>query len=454
MTRVIIDAGHGGTRRIGNSSAFGGQAASGLLEKDVTLDIARAVVGRLGAAASLTRATDSNLSLGARAAQASHDGAEVFVSIHANSGSPEDAGAETWVHPDAGAGSHSLAAGVQRALDRLGGRYGGAAEPRTGQMAVLSPSVIGRRTDACLVEVDYLSNPRSAARLGDPRERAAIGAAIADAIGDHLRGTGRRTAYGDRPSPDPYIVPDSSSYTGRGLIEFVRVWASYFGRWARWRAGVPHDAYSYFPHSAICELELSGPSFSRGYGTGFFIGPNKILTCGHNFKLGSATTTQVIVRPGKSPVQSVWPERTFTVNWRDLVHPNWADTEDYDWDMAVLRTPGLDAPNGEYFALPNATPAQTERIVVCGYGKFQGDGSANDPEEGQYLDGGTITHATFEQYHFPIQAIPGHSGSPVFWNDMAIAILTGPRILGRRISDTENRGVRLTPEKNDWINSK
>jgi N-acetylmuramoyl-L-alanine amidase len=51
-------------------------------------------------------------------------------------------------------------------------------------------------------------------------------------------------------------------------------------------------------------------------------------------------------------------------------------------------------------------------------------------------------------------AIPGHSGSPVFWNDTAIAILTGPRMLGAAISDYENRGVMLSPEKIDWINSK
>ena len=454
MTRIIIDAGHGGTRRIGNSSAYGGQAPGGLLEKDVTLDIARAVVGRLGGGAALTRAADGNLSLGARAAMAARSGAEVFVSIHANSGPPESTGAETWVHPEAAPGSRALAKGVQQSLDRLAGRYGGAAEPHAGQMAVLSPAAVGRRTDACLVEVDYLSNPRGAARLGDPRQRAAIGAAIADAIQAHLGNGARHATYGDRPSPDPYIVPDPSSYTGRGLVEFVRAWAGYFSRWARWRAGVPHDAYHYFPHSAICELELSGPTFARGFGTGFYIGPNKILTCGHNFKSGGDTTTQVIVRPGKSPVQSIWPSQTFAVNWRDVVHPRWAASEDDDWDMAVLNVPGLAAPNGEYFSLPNATPAQTEQIVVCGYGKFQGDGSANDPDEGQYLDGGNISNATFEQYHFPIQSIPGHSGSPVFWNDMAIAILTGPRVLGRRLSDHENRGVRLTPEKNDWILSR
>src|SRR5262245_52743657 len=102
MARIIIDAGHGGTVPVGHSSAYGGRSDTGLAEKDVTFDIARAINARLGGAAALTRTGDTNLSLGARAARAARDGADVFVSIHANSGPPEAAGAETWVHPNAG----------------------------------------------------------------------------------------------------------------------------------------------------------------------------------------------------------------------------------------------------------------------------------------------------------------------------------------------------------------
>ena len=188
MTRVIIDAGHGGSARAGNSSAFGSRGPGGTLEKEVTLDIARHVVARLGPGAALTRVSDTNLTLGARAQLAAQRDADVFVSIHANSGPPEAAGPETFVHPDAGAASHRLAGRVQRALDRLHGRFGGVAEPRNGALAVLSPRALGPRTSACLVEVDYLSNPRAEARLRNPQERAAIGAAIASAIQDHVRG--------------------------------------------------------------------------------------------------------------------------------------------------------------------------------------------------------------------------------------------------------------------------
>jgi N-acetylmuramoyl-L-alanine amidase/V8-like Glu-specific endopeptidase len=450
MARIVIDAGHGGTARAGNSSAYGSRGPSGILEKDVTLDIARQVVARLGGDAALTRTGDANLSLGARAAHASRGGADVFVSIHANSGPPEMSGPETWVHPAAGADSHRLAGGIQRSLERLAGRYGGSAESRRGPMAVLSPAALGRRTSACLVEVDYLTNPRGEQRLGDPGERAAIGAAIAGAIREHIAL--------ERPSPDPHIIPDPAEYSGAGVQEAARVWLEWFGRYTQWRAGVPNAACSYFPHTAICELEITtNDSTSPGYGTGFFIGPEKILTCGHNFKSGSSYATSIVVRPGKRSRMSVLGHQVAIPDWRRHVHPRWV-TEDNDFDLAVLRTPGLSAPGGHVFPLPTMTPAGNQNIVVCGYGKF-----VNHPDpmegQGQYMDGSHITHASDEQYHFPIQSIPGHSGSPVFWpsqGNMVVAVLTGPRLFGpsgaETLSDYENRGVRLTPGKLDWIN--
>ncbi|HUQ04023.1 MAG TPA: N-acetylmuramoyl-L-alanine amidase [Kofleriaceae bacterium] len=182
--RIIIDAGHGGSERAGNSSAYGARGSAGVVEKDVTLDIAKHVIARLGGAAALTRTADRNLSIGARAAQAQQS--DVFVSIHANYGAPDRSGPEVYIHPQAGRGSRSLAGQLSRALDRQAGRYGGGADERRGAMAILNPSAIGPRTAACLVEVDYLSNPRGERRLGDPNERAAIGAAIASAIQQHL----------------------------------------------------------------------------------------------------------------------------------------------------------------------------------------------------------------------------------------------------------------------------
>jgi N-acetylmuramoyl-L-alanine amidase len=222
MARIIVDAGHGGSAHAGNSSPLGSRGPSGLLEKDVTLDIARHVVSQLGGDAAITRVGDSNLPLRARAERASRDGAEVFVSIHANSGPPGMSGAETWIHADAGPDSRRLAGGIQHALERLEGRYGGAAPARRAPMAVLSPSVLGRRTAACLVEVDYLTSTRGEHRLGQPGERAAIGGAIAGAIREHLRGRPARVLE-DAPvlehePPHASPPPSPASYSTINLL--------------------------------------------------------------------------------------------------------------------------------------------------------------------------------------------------------------------------------------------
>ncbi len=46
-----------------------------------------------------------------------------------------------------------------------------------------------------------------------------------------------------------------------------------------WFAGVPNTEL--FPHSAICQLIMTSPTV-KGWGTGFYIGTNRILTCAHN----------------------------------------------------------------------------------------------------------------------------------------------------------------------------
>ncbi len=89
---VVIDAGHGG-HDPGAISPHGGKR-----EKDVTLAIARAIKGELIAAGrvrvALTREDDRFLILRERTAIARNLGADLFVSVHADSaGSPDATGA-------------------------------------------------------------------------------------------------------------------------------------------------------------------------------------------------------------------------------------------------------------------------------------------------------------------------------------------------------------------------
>src|SRR5262245_43701828 len=100
MSTIVIDAGHGGSQRVGKSSPLGAIGPNGVHEKDVTLALAREVAARLGGhTVRLTRTRDENLPLAARAEVARRMGAAVFVSLHANAGRPGQRGAEVFTHP-------------------------------------------------------------------------------------------------------------------------------------------------------------------------------------------------------------------------------------------------------------------------------------------------------------------------------------------------------------------
>jgi N-acetylmuramoyl-L-alanine amidase len=79
--RIAIDAGHGG-------DSEGTRTPYGLLEKDITLDIARRLRQLLedqhAFEVVMTRAGDTFVSLAERAAIANRQGADIFVSVHVN----------------------------------------------------------------------------------------------------------------------------------------------------------------------------------------------------------------------------------------------------------------------------------------------------------------------------------------------------------------------------------
>jgi N-acetylmuramoyl-L-alanine amidase len=195
---TVIDPGHGGNTPAGHSTPIGVAGPNGLLEKNVTLQIARHVAGRLGSRAALTRTGDVNVSLGERGRTAQRLGAHSFVSIHANGGGHANGygrgarGVETWVHPGAGQNAIALAEEVRAALVRPDVPDGGL---HRGDLAVLHPSMHSPDSAACLVEVDYLDHPGGARRLGDPREIASLGDSIAQAIDRYLGRREERRSY-------------------------------------------------------------------------------------------------------------------------------------------------------------------------------------------------------------------------------------------------------------------
>ena len=214
---VVIDAGHGGT-------SLGTSAGSGLLEKDVTLDIAerlRARVAGDGLTVLMTRAADDTISLQQRSDLANQGHGDLFLSIHVNALTPKSRGIETYylgpseapaadavaahenrdsgysladlrslldrIYLDARKGeSRRLAESVQRALFRNLRRVNQAIEDR-GVKAAPFVVLVGTQMPAILAEVSCLSNDEEAALLSGPAYRQSIADALFDGLQGYLR---------------------------------------------------------------------------------------------------------------------------------------------------------------------------------------------------------------------------------------------------------------------------
>ena len=213
VSRVVLDAGHGGSQQ-------GTASETGLLEKEITLDLAeraRKLLEARGFTVVMTRTTDETLSLKERATTANRQRGDIFVSIHLNSFSrPSARGIETFYlgpsdHADLDAKaaaenqdsgysladlrtlldgiyvdarrdeSKRLAQSVQRAVMQRLGKADTELEDRGVKTA---PFVVLVATEmpAILAEVSVLSNRDEADRLATPAHRQAIAEALVGGI--------------------------------------------------------------------------------------------------------------------------------------------------------------------------------------------------------------------------------------------------------------------------------
>lgn len=220
---VVLDPGHGGTDE-------GAHGVSGILEKDITLAVARLTadaLGRIpGTEVLLTREDDRDVTLPDRATFANVRGADAFVSIHANSHSdPRQGGVETYfldtASDDAAARlaarenaaasaaaalapggegdvrrivgdlrasgrallSSHLAARVQRNLvDTLSAFYPPGTVRDRGARSALFYVLLGSDMPAVLVEVAYLTHPDEERRLRTRAYQAQVADALAGAV--------------------------------------------------------------------------------------------------------------------------------------------------------------------------------------------------------------------------------------------------------------------------------
>ena len=220
-----------------------------------------------------------------------------------------------------------------------------------------------------------------------------------------------------------------------------------------WFVGVPNTTL--FPHSAICQLKMTGSDGSTYQGTGFYIGRDRVLTCAHNLSGMSSVT----IIPGKNGAGNK-PYGEVSVNsssWR--IAPSYTGSGNWENDLAVIDDVPLAAPNGQHFNFLQMTPSDQLPIVVCGYSA----GSRVVPElneiidgDKQHLHGGYVaSQSNLEVMEYPILTLMGASGSPVYHLSSASgqleALIAGVHVTGQPAANGLNRGCFITPNKIDWI---
>ena len=208
---IVIDPGHGGKE-------VGAVGPSGLMEKDVTLSVARklasALESRIGARVILTRDDDSLVSLDQRTALANQYRADLFLSVHMNAAVVKDAkGSETYflsleasddlarraaetenaasgrganddlklilwdlAHQEYLHESSKLAQSIQEELNRATGVQ------NRGVKQAPFKVLVGATMPAALVEIGFISNPEEEKKLGSGNFQDLMVSAIVQAI--------------------------------------------------------------------------------------------------------------------------------------------------------------------------------------------------------------------------------------------------------------------------------
>jgi N-acetylmuramoyl-L-alanine amidase len=212
LRTVVIDPGHGGDEN-------GAVGASGALEKDITLAIARrlkaGLESRLGVRVLMTREGDQTVPLDDRAALANNNKGDLLISIHANASlRPDVSGAQVYYLSADEAGEEARrAAAARQTLPALGGGsrdvemilwevaqvrhlsdsavLAGMVEERMKEAVPLNARPLqqapfrvlaGANMPAILVEVGFLTNAAEEGRLKSESHQEAIARALLDAV--------------------------------------------------------------------------------------------------------------------------------------------------------------------------------------------------------------------------------------------------------------------------------
>lgn len=200
---IVIDPGHGGSAEVGGSSANNATSASGVLEKNITLRIAFLVREQLAQIAAsqghnltviLTRETDQNLGLAARANVAKNNNADLFLCIHCNAFDGKVRGTETLVSPVASGNTNhaadtAFAQMIQTAVLKAIRVHDPNAKDRKVKdqvLGVLKDAHLGTKARGCLVEMEFIDVPAVDELLNIGPQSSQVRQDIAKAMADAL----------------------------------------------------------------------------------------------------------------------------------------------------------------------------------------------------------------------------------------------------------------------------
>ena len=199
---VVIDPGHGGNGSIGGSDGNHAVSPSGVKEKALTLILAKLVKSELQSAATagghtltivMTRTSDVNLSLAARAHVARTNHADRFLSIHLNAFNGVSRGVEAYVRRALDnvnlSDDKRFATNIQNAVFHAiksadsGTHDRGVKEEKFGVLNDVSlGNTSGGHCRACLLEVEFLDVPAVDVLLNTGPGATAVRVQIAKAI--------------------------------------------------------------------------------------------------------------------------------------------------------------------------------------------------------------------------------------------------------------------------------
>jgi hypothetical protein len=227
-------------------------------------------------------------------------------------------------------------------------------------------------------------------------------------------------------------------------------------RYNQWMAGVQDT--SFFPHSAICKIRRDDDGRS---GTGFYIGPNHVLTAAHVVE-GTNSLTIIPGKNGGADLSGPFGNyRVWSSNW--TIHPS-RTLANHDFDLAVITVPDP-PPAGYYFGiLEELRQSLPSSIIVCGYSSTSTqhpDVTAAIDRNRQHLDGDQIRLVENETFQYNLQTLGGASGGPVYYawardDEERQVCVVELHLVGVHVSSfssTLNSGCRLTDAKIRWIRS-